>query len=346
MVSMDQDQQDIQATISRKALFTWGATLLLLFGSLVVIPIIVATSGQGYPNLDTPLLFCSGLGFFWVGIARELGRQTTFLRLDESSFTIKKWWQTPKQFNYSDIIGWNERPNPDRGKPSKALTFYLKDDFFVIKSNEFADYNLLKDRLCPHAKAVPYQKVITLSERNRLRWLIGGLTLLITANIAFGYLAHNPTDKNPVKLLNVSGMIDRVTEDRPKGHFKGARIFLRTYPDFVFYVSRRVYTTNIQYLKSVIRPNQLLTLFIRESDYRKKIAQTEPLTFGDKFSNYRQIMVYGLTQGKWVNLQSDKPVYEPTHTNPLQRTFFSCILLLICWSGWVYADQHKILRAD
>ncbi|MFD2569565.1 hypothetical protein ACFSUS_02915 [Spirosoma soli] len=336
----------MQFKVRSSPLLIWGATSLLLFVALVFIPFMIATNGQTYPDLDTLLIFYSGTWLIWILMVRDLGRQTTSVWLHDYTFTIKKLWQPPKQFGYDTITGWNERPNPDRGKPSMALTFYLKNDVFVIKSNEFADYGILKARLSQYAEPVLYQKVMTLRERNRLRWLIGGQALLISANIAFGYLAHTSADKEPAPLAAVTDVVDRVTEDRYKGRLKGIDIRLRTYPGHAFYVGRKSYDVSLENVQSAIRPRQSITLSIRESDYRRKIAQTKPLTFGDKFSDYKRIFVFGIRQGNSVRLQTTKPVYEPTHTSPFLRTFFSCILLLICWAGWVYADQHKVLRGD
>ncbi|WP_460939696.1 hypothetical protein [Spirosoma humi] len=62
-------------------------------------------------------------------------------------------------------------------------------------------------------------------------------------------------------------------------------------------------------------------LLIRESDYRKQLRQTEPLTFGDKFSNYKLILAFGVRRSGPVQLRTIRPGHEPTHTNPNQRTF-------------------------
>ena len=96
-------------------------------------------------------------------------------------------------------------------------------------------------------------------------------------------------------------------------------------------------------LQAAIRMNQPITLLIRQSEFRKKLTQTEPLTFGDKYDGYNQILVFGVRQGDWVDLQTSQPVYEPTHTRPLLRTFFLSILLVFCWTGWVYVERLEVL---
>ena len=83
---------------------------------------------------------------------------------------------------------------------------------------------------------------------------------------------------------------------------------------------------------------------IRQSDFRKKLRKTEPLTFGDKYVDYNQIIAFGVNQGDSVDILTPNPVYEPTHTNPLLRTILLSFLLLLCWTGWVYVDRQAVLR--
>lgn len=176
--------------------------------------------------------------------------------------------------------------------------------------------------------------------------MIVGLALLIIANIVFGYLAHNPADKNPARLTAITDIVSKVSADQGKGGLKGFTLRLRTWPDFTFYVSRRSYDVDIRSLKEVITVNQPVRLLIRESDLRKKLLRTESLTFGDKYSDYNYIIVFGVDQDSEVHLKTSQPVYEPTHTNLRQRLFLLGFLLLLCWVGWVYIDRHKVLRTD
>ena len=187
---------------------------------------------------------------------------------------------------------------------------------------------------------------LPLTERKRLRWMIGGLVLLIGASIAFGYIAHNPTDPNPARLISLTSTVNQIRESKNKGQLKGVTIYLRAFPGFAFYVSRRQYHVRLESLKSVIRTDRPITLLIRQSEFRKKLRKTEPLTFGDKYVDYNQVMVFGVNQGDSVDILTPGPVYEPTHTNPGRRAFLLSILLLLCWTGWVYIDRQQVLRPD
>ena len=127
-----------------------------------------------------------------------------FIELLERGFIIKKFGQKVRRYSYTAILSHNERHEPGRGGPFDELTVYLDDNWFAIRSNEFAEYDYLKAQFTQYSQPVPYRTVLTLTERNRLRWMIGGLVLLIGATIAFGYLAHNPADPNPAQLFSRS----------------------------------------------------------------------------------------------------------------------------------------------
>ncbi|GAB4035375.1 hypothetical protein [Spirosoma jeollabukense] len=330
--------------VSHKALRLQWLMLLLLFTSTIFIPIMIATSGQEYPDLNVAPIFCAAFGFIWVPLLAECWRQTTRIELAANHFIVRKLGQTSKQFDYKAILAYNERLKVGRGGTFNVLTVYLPNDYISIKSNEFEEYELLKACLCQHGQSITYQQVMTLPERNRIRWKISGLALFIIANIAFGYLAHNPA--SPAKLIAFTDQITSVHDDRPKGMLKGVTLSLRSYPTFSFYVSRRDYAIRLDTLKWAIATGRPIELRIRESDYRKKLIKIEPLTVGDKYDNYKQIPVFGLSQRGSVHIQTAKPVHEPTHTNPLQRTMLLSFFLLLCWTGWVYVDQHKVLRVD
>jgi hypothetical protein len=181
--------------------------------------------------------------------------------------------------------------------------------------------------------------VITPTERNWLGGFISGLTLLILITIAFGFALHNPADPNPARLVTITDTVDQIRANKHKGRLTGLTISLRSHSQFAFIVSRRNYDVSLHSLASTITPVYPISLLIRQSEFRKKLKRTQPLTFGDKYDGYRQIAVFGVTQGDSVRLQTSQPVYEPTHTNPLLQTFLLSILLLLCWTGWVYVDR-------
>ncbi len=320
--------------------------LVLMFAFVVFCFVMAATSGQAYPDLSVAPIFFTCLCFIWISLFLDYASQTTQVQLDDNRFFIKKLAQKAKSFRYDSILAHNERQDNDRNDTFNVLTVYLKGDYFTLKSNEFDQYDLLKEHFTQYGKPVPFQKVLTLTERNRARWLIGGLALLIAANIAFAYLAHNPVNNQPAQLTSITDVVSQVRDVRPKGMLRGVDISLRSYPDFTFYVSRKSYQSRLDTLRWQIQHQQPITLLIRASDYRKKLAKTEPLTFGDKFSDYKHILVFGLEQGNGVHLTTSRPVYESVHTNPTLRTVLLGFLFLVCWAVWIYIDQHKVLRPD
>ena len=261
-------------------LLVWLVPLLLIF-STVVVPYKIATVGHTYPDLNILLICYSVAGLLWIAILFEFGKKTLSVTLNGADFTVKKIGQKTRQYPYTVILAQNERHESGRGGPFNELTVYLSDNWFAIRSNEFRDYDYLKEQFTQYGQSVPYRTVLTLSERNRLRWMVVGLVLLIGTTIAFGYLAHNPADPNPARLISLTSTVSQVGENRNKGPLKGVTIHLRAFPSFAFYVSRRDYNVRLETLKSVIRTNHSITLLIRQSDFRKKLQRTEPLTIRD-----------------------------------------------------------------
>lgn len=329
----------------RRILLRW-LLLFLLVAALIGIPAIIAFKEQPYPNLDILLVFSVIVCFVWLAVLADFSSVASVIELHEDSFRIKRLCQRTREYAYHSIWAYNERPNSSKVESFQELTVYLPDNWFIIRSNEFREYDHLKALFTQYGQAGPRHKVVTLPERNRFRWGIIGLVLLISANIVFAYIAHNPTDKRPARLIPVADRVDRVLEAKNKSILKGFTLRLHTWPGFRFYVRRSDYDTDIRSLKQAVQLSQPITLVIRESEYRKKLAKTEPLTFGDKYDGYQQVMVFGVDQSPLVHLRALNPAQEPAHTNPLVRTMLFGFLLLVCWAGWLYIDQQPLLQAD
>ncbi len=339
-------QHDGVFRIKRTHVYLIWFSLLLLVPTTLVFPYKIATHEQPYPDLNVLLICYAIAGLLWLVILIEFGQKTARIDLNETDFTIRKFGQQASRHPYSAIQNINERPGSSKIGSLHELTVYLADNWFVIRSTEFDEYDYLRDQFTQYGELVPRRNVLTLIERNRLRWAIAGASLLVMAAIAFSFLAHNPIDKTPARLVSITDMATQTRENKTKSRLTGVTISLRRYPDLSFFVSRKNYRIRLDGLRSAIALRQPITLLIRESDLRKKLLKTEPLTFGDKYDNYKQIPVFGVEQGSSVRLQTPETIYEPTHTNPLQRTFLLSILLLFCWTGWAYVDRQHVLRAS
>ena len=335
-----------EETFSIKSTYTvwhWFFLLLLIAWTLALaVFILAAINADRYFDLDITSFICLLNGFFWTVWASQVYRQTKSVQLFDDSFIVKKIGRKPARYSYADIQAYNERLEINKVVRANELTIYLADNWFAVLSGHFAEYDYLKDRLTCYGQPVSYRDALTPTERNWLGWFIGGMALLIGMIIALSFVMHNPADPNPARLVSVTGTVGCVQENNRKGRLKGVTICLLAFPGFSFYVSHRQYDVRLETLASTLTPNRPVTLLIRASDLRKKLKKTEPLTFGDKYDDYGQIMVFGVNQGNSVDILTPGPVYEPTHTNPWLRTFLLSILLLCCWTGWVWVDEHKL----
>ncbi|AQG79313.1 hypothetical protein [Spirosoma montaniterrae] len=323
--------------------FLWWFGIGLVALSTLLIPFLIATDNT--PNLDLLLTSYSIAGFFWIGLLYESGKRTTAVTLHPEGFAVKKAGRSARHFLYSAIQSHNERPNYNRQGSFSELTIYLPGYWFAVRSNEFTDYEYLKSVLTQYGQAMIYRPALTLPERNWLRVAIVALVGLILANMAFGYLAHDEANPNPARLKTLPVVVAEVKAQYVKSRFKGVSICSPDCSGITFYVARRHYEAAIDTLPETIVAGMLIELLIRESDYRKKIAKTQPLTFGDKYTgDFDEVNVFGVRQGSWVRVRSSQPVYEPTHTKPHQRAMLLSFLLLLCWTGWVQIDRYVVLR--
>ena len=336
----------------QKSVFTMSRTrglwqmlgLLFPFIALFVIPGCIIFRGTNYPDLSVlPIFWVIGIGFTGALVLVELKPQTVSIELSETGFTVKKWGTKATYYPYSAITSYNERRQFDRSSAYDELTLYMPTNWFMIRSNVFDDYAYLKTELTQFGQPVAYRQVITRSERTQVRWFLGGLSLVIITGILFSFAAHNPVGKAPAPLGAFTAQVDGVRAEKAKGNFKGVSFQFNRWPDLWFYASRQDFDQDMRFLLQYIRPNSPVTLLLRESDIQKKLLETEPLTVGDKYIDYKRIEVFGIRQGNDINLSTTQPVYEPTRTRPYRWLLFYGMLLVFCGTCWVWTEQQRLL---
>lgn len=319
----------------------------LLFISLMLIPAGIAFRGTHYPDLSMlPIFWVLGIGFTGAIILFELKPQTVSLELSETGFTVKKWGSRATYYPYSAITSYNERRQYDNASAFDELTLYLPTNWFRLGSNVYDDYGYLKTELTRFAQPVPYRRVVTRTERTQIRWFLAGLALVIMASITFGFVAHNPTGKDPAPLGAFTAQVDGVQAVKAKGNVKGVSFRINRWPDLWFYASRQDFDQDIRFLLQYIRPHRPVTLLLRESDIRKKLLKDVPLTVGDTYIDYERIEVFGVRQGTDINLSTSQPVLEPPRTRPYRWLLFYGMLLVFCATCWVWTEQQSLIRAS
>jgi hypothetical protein len=321
----------------------WRWTTLLLVAAMATFPVLLVIDQGRYTNGNLLALFCLIAALLLLMWTSYYYQQTTAIQLTDSDFSFRKVGRKIARYPYNTVLAHNERLRVEKNGTFQEFTVYLKDNWFAIRSNEFTDYDYVKEQFVHYGQSVSYQNVLTVTERTGFRWLIGGMALLIGVSIGFGFALHNPADPNPAQLIALTDVAEQINVNRNKGRLISVTIRLRAHPTFYFEVSRRQFDNPPDGLQAAIRLKEPITLLIRQSEFRKKLTKTEPLTFGDKYDGYKQILVFGVRQGDWIDLQTSQPVHEPTHTNPLLRTLFLGLLLVFCWAGWVHIDGLEVL---
>ena len=326
-------------------LFLYAFIVPLLLIIVLAISVLIAFSGTSYPDLSVaPILFTLVTGILGVHLLNEVAELTVSVTLGETDFIVKKWGQQPRQYTYGDILAHNERLNYTRTSTFNELTVYLPDNWFMLRSNAYEEYDELKHVLTYFGESVPYRTVLTRASRTRFRWFVGGIALLIIANIVLGFAAYDPVDKKPAQLSSISAMPDIIRASMNKGNFKGLSFRLHPWPDVWFFASRRDFDESLQPLLQRINLHQPVTLILRERDIQKKLLKTEPLTLGDKFMNYDRIDVFGIRQGTDINVATTQPVQEPGRTSPYLRLLFFGMLLVFCGTGWAWVEEQMVVE--
>lgn len=337
-------QKTDRFSIKSTQLVLYALILPLLLLSVIAISVLIAFNSTPYPDLSAaPVLFTLVVGILGTYLLNELAELTVSITLGETDFVVKKWGQRPKQYAYGDILAHNERLNSTRTSTFDELTVYMPDNWFMIRSSAYAAYDELKHVLTYFGQSVPYRNVLTRAGRTRYRWFLGGMALLIIANIVLGFATYNPVDKKPAQLSSVSAVPDTIRAIFGKSTFRGISFRLHPWPNVWLFASRRNFDESIQPLFRRIDPHQPVTLLLRESDIQKKLLKTEPLTVGDKYIKYDRVDVFGIRQGPHINVATTQPVREQGRTSPWLRLLFFGMLLAFCGTSWAWVEQQTIV---
>ncbi|RYF55349.1 MAG: hypothetical protein EOO39_38120, partial [Cytophagaceae bacterium] len=125
--------------------FRWFLFLLLLV-TTVVGPTLLMLETPYYPNWSTLLIFLLLGGFVvLMWFVHSMWQTTALQMLDDATFSVKKSGQSSTQHAYNSILAYNERPSESKMGSFMGLTIYLTDNWFVIRSNDFRDYEYLKE---------------------------------------------------------------------------------------------------------------------------------------------------------------------------------------------------------
>ncbi len=318
----------------------------LLFGGATVVALIeIARTQFPYPDLNLITIIGSVGTVVTLMIAWTLVGQTASIQMGADSFAVRKYGQTTFEYSYTTVIGHTVRQNTDKNSNWTELVVYLPDNWFVLRSIDFDDFDELVALFSAVSPVVAYRQVLSPGEQRLARiFLIVALLAGLTP-VWFGFAAYQPVDKQPAQLVQLSGTLAsiRKTTSRSKP-YTGFALRLAQYPSFTFYARRNAFTDSLQTLPYSLNYPPRLTLTIRAYDRRTKISRQQPLTFGDKYDDYNSIPVAGIDSSPFFRVRTTKIVYNDSHTKPYLRLGLFCLYAIVIWSFWLAVNEQTIRR--
>jgi hypothetical protein len=309
--------------------------LLALFGAaflFLLFTLFAFARFDLYPDLDQGLsvhLIASAILALLSYIYRQKISKVTF---QAESFSVYGLLQCRKTYNYEDVVYYAQkyRKEENRGRKTRWTEFHVHlhhDEFFLIQSDDFKQYDYIKSRLSQYGE---HQHLPTPSVKTPfLIWSCRWLSMICLFNIVFGCAAHDEVDGKEADLQQISGLITKAENNISRNRFKGITLQLADYPNFTFRADQEDFSVNIESIGEALSTGQPLKMLIRKSEYEKKLSKTQRPTFGDKYSRYSQIAVFGIN-----DVKAKIPVYEDPHTNPLLRALLFGLVLLFCVWSW------------
>ncbi len=319
--------------------------IILLLGVIMVIAPIYSVWTQPYPDLNFSTFFGSLGLIMMLLLTWPYIEHTASIQTGTESFTVRKYGQVPFEYPYTALTGHTVRPNFDRQRSWTELVVYLPDNWFVLRSIDFDNFDELVALFSAVSPAVPYRQVLSPGEQRLARIFLIVALLVGLVPVWFGFAAYQPVDKQPARLVHLSGTLSsiRKTTNRSSS-YTGFALRLAEYPDFTFYARRKGFTDSLRTLPYALNYPPRLTLTIRAYDFRTKISRQQPLTFGDRYDDYRSIPVAGIDSSPFFHVRTTRTIFNDSHTKPYLRLSLFCLYAIVIWSFWLAVDKQTIRR--
>lgn len=332
---MSESEEPVLVTNKTGAFSLWLIVFLLVAASLGL-PALRIIRANHYPDLNYSLLSCFVSSCLLGPTLWQLAKLTISIKLYSKFFTVKTAGQSEKKYAYSEIIYYHERQKKQRGQTWMEFLFALNDGtYYIISSTDFKSYDQIVTQLGLHGTNQLFDLATPWSDKY-IRYSILWLTTVGIACILFGFLAHDEVSPHKAALVSVDDIIADVKVNHSRGNFHGVTIYLTDHATFHFYAEQKIFSGDLKHKAKSLHRYQRISLLIRESDFRKKIVRSAALSFGDKYCDYEEILVFGLDR-----IKVETPVYEESHTQPWLRTGIIGLVLLVLWAFALSSDESE-----
>ncbi len=324
-------------------LFTY---LLFLTAAGMVVLALMPLSAHPFPNLVPALRWLGVLLPALLLLMTYPLFVTVSVKVSGNQVLVRKGLGQRTRIRFADILGYNEQAAGGKSTPDKKqLTIYTHDDWFCIQEAFFTDYAELKDLLTQSGKPVPFRQGLNTGETRLLRGIVLGYVAFIAGLVWLGYAAYTPATQSN-RTHRLQAIVEEVRMVKSgKGRPLGVAFRLNEFPRFSFEATKKEFGNEALYLPRLMGRGQPVLLTIREEDFAKKLAGTEPLTFGDKVDDFTQIDVFRIEaaiNNSRLVLQANTPPQANTHTRPVLWVMGALAGLLIAWTCWVWIDRHQM----
>ncbi|MFN3967720.1 hypothetical protein [Flavobacterium sp.] len=299
----------------------------LIFGIVFLIGFFYLLSvvfDKTYPQF-IEVLFAFFIGFIGVYlIFAYIKKRSVFLYENYISFRLGFLLKRIEVRNDA-ILSWAEVTRSNKTEKWNELTIFTATKKYRFQSNHYNGYDLLKENI---TKDKPQDFDFEENQKASLNRKIGLFLIFLSFILLYFSLKSliNTTkfsDNTPIVLTEqiiTSGLKIKRYKGSASIHLK-----FKDYSEFDFYIDAHAFAGNAADFVKEVNHGDTLTISLLKEDFEKKIAKTEPLSFGDKSFNYYTINLYSIShKGKSYLSLTD---YDKFNQENKQSGFWTCLCL-------------------
>jgi hypothetical protein len=313
---------------------------IVVFGGISYLLISSQFNDKTYPELF--ILIAGGFfGFFAIIIFLFIFRIYKVFVFEDKILKKSIFGHSRNIIYYDEIIDYTEIVKDNTSGNWSEFTLHTNNKSFSIISKDYENYY----ELCAFLKS---KSVLNKTKSQKIKDktpLLGKIVIACCVTflicflcLLFNMFLHRNETLNYNELSQISGHVtNKIEVSKTARGSRSIHIFLDNYPEFNFGMSGSAYSAleESKLLENVKIGNEL-TLKIKTDDYEKKITKRKELGFFDKYSDYRHIGVYELSDNKYTYLHLDD--YNIDKKNDV--TYGTPLLILLLLISFIYTFKN------